>query len=98
VGYYDDGHLRYAGRVGSGFSADELTRWQADLDVIAIDQSPFEPPPPWPVTRIAHFVEPRLVIQVAFQEWTRDGHLRAPSYIADRLDKDPRDVVREPTL
>jgi bifunctional non-homologous end joining protein LigD len=98
VGYYDDGHLRYAGRVGSGFSNDELARWQADLDVLAVEPSPFDPAPPWPVTRIAHFVEPRLVIEVAFQEWTRDGHLRAPSYLGDRPDKDPRDVVREPTL
>jgi bifunctional non-homologous end joining protein LigD len=96
VGYHDDGRLIYAGRVGSGFDADELRRWQADLELLACEQCPFDPPPPAPVARIATYVEPRLVVEVAFQEWTHDGHLRAPSYVGDRFDKDPADVIREP--
>ena len=96
VGYYDDGRLIYAGRVGSGFDAAELSRWQTDLEALRTDRCPFDPPPPAPVARNATYVEPRLVIEVAFHEWTHDGHLRAPSYVGDRFDKDPTDVVREP--
>jgi bifunctional non-homologous end joining protein LigD len=96
VGYQEGGRLHYAGRVGSGFNQAALDRWMTDLDRLAIERSPFDPPPPAPVARLAHYVEPVRVIEVAFQEWTHDDHLRAPSYLGDRFDKDPVDVVREP--
>jgi bifunctional non-homologous end joining protein LigD len=98
VGYHDDdGRLRYAGRVGSGFDNLELTRWESDLAALATEDCPFDPRPPRPVDRVARYVQPRRVIEVEFQEWTHDDHLRAPSYIGDRFDKEPGDVVREPT-
>jgi bifunctional non-homologous end joining protein LigD len=96
VGYYEeDGgtpRLRYAGRVGSGFSDAELDRIAALLEPLRIADSPFagrQPP------RESIFVEPRLVAEVAFREWTATGTLRAPVYIRLRTDTDPTQVVLE---
>jgi bifunctional non-homologous end joining protein LigD len=96
VGHYDDTGLRYAGRVGTGFNAAELARLQVKLDALAVDASPFVDEAPPPVRKKAHWVRPELVVQVKFGEWTVDGVLRHPSYVGERIDKDPRDVVREP--
>jgi bifunctional non-homologous end joining protein LigD len=99
LGYYDDnGALRYAGRVGTGFTADELARWDNRLRAIAVDRPPFDvdaQPLPPEVRRLGRFVEPRLVAEVAFSEWTHTGTIRQPSYKGLRTDKDPSDVVRE---
>jgi bifunctional non-homologous end joining protein LigD len=97
VGYYEGGELRYAGRVGSGFTDQELDRLDGLLAPLARDTSPFTPPPPLPaeVARQGHFVEPALVAEVAFSEWTHLGTLRAPRYKGMRTDVEPRAVVRE---
>jgi bifunctional non-homologous end joining protein LigD len=96
VGYHDEGDkLRYAGRVGTGFTEKELNRLFGLLEPLRRDTSPFDPPPPPAVRRLVQFVEPRLVAEVAFREWTREGTLRQPSYQGVRDDKDPRGVVRE---
>jgi bifunctional non-homologous end joining protein LigD len=96
VGYHDDaGALRYAGRVGSGYSEVELRRWVAELAALATPDCPFEPPPPRPVERVGRWVRPELVVEVAFHEWTGEGVLRHPSYVGQRFDKDPVTVVRE---
>ena len=95
VGYHEDGALRYAGRVGSGFTGAELTRVGRLLAGLATDTCPFDPPPPRLVTRTAHWVRPELVAEVAFGSWTTDGVLRHPVYIGLRSDKAPADVVRE---
>lgn len=96
VGYHDgSGALRYAGRVGSGYSAEELGRWARVLAGLATTHCPFDPVPPRPVARVARWVRPRLVVEVAFHEWTADGLLRHPSYVGQRFDKDPSSVVRE---
>ncbi len=95
VGYYDQGQLRYAGRVGTGFSANELDRLQVELGARARTSSPFEPSPPTAVARLAHWVEPDLVVEVTFGEWTSDAILRHPAYEGQRYDKDPTQVVRE---
>jgi bifunctional non-homologous end joining protein LigD len=96
VGVYEDGGaLRYAGRVGTGFSETELQRLKRLLAPLARDSSPFsagERPP-----RGAVFCEPQLVAEVEFREWTAGGSLRAPSYKGLREDKPARDVVREDT-
>ncbi len=98
VGYHDDdGTLRYAGRVGTGFSDRELAELLAAFEPLARDTTPFEPPPPAAVARAARWLEPRIVVEVAFGEWTADGVLRHPSYVGRRIDKDPARVVREPT-
>jgi bifunctional non-homologous end joining protein LigD len=96
VGYRDDEDsrrgLRYAGRVGSGFTDDELDRLAALLEPLRASESPFEGRQP---PREAVFVEPRLVADVAFREWTAARTLRAPVYKGLRPDKDPAEVVLE---
>ncbi|CAN5616476.1 ATP-dependent DNA ligase [soil metagenome] len=88
--------LRFAGGVGTGFDDATLRDLMARLAELASGDCPFEPRPPSAVTRTAHWVDPRLVVQVEFGEWTGDGRLRHPAYVGLRLDKDPADVVREP--
>jgi bifunctional non-homologous end joining protein LigD len=95
VGYYDDGVLRYAGKVGTGFGEVELRRLDPLLRASPIDESPFDPPPPRDIARRAHYVEPTMVVEVAFGEWTGDGRLRHPAYLGARDDKQPHEVVRE---
>jgi bifunctional non-homologous end joining protein LigD len=92
VGYYDDGALQYAGRVGSGL--DERTRsvLEAKVAPLARDTSPFDKTPRLPG---AHWVEPEAVVEVGFQNWTSAGILRAPRYRGLRDDKDASEVVRE---
>ena len=87
--------MRYAGRVGTGFNEAELQRLLALLNDIGDRDCPFDPEPPRPVTRRAHWVRPELVVEVEFGEWTRDAILRHPAYVGQRVDKDARDVVRE---
>ncbi len=91
--YLPDGRLQYAGRVGTGFSESELERLSRLLLPLRRKTSPFtagQKPPSGAV-----FVEPRLVAEVEFREWTRTGSLRQPSYKGLREDKAPEDVVRE---
>lgn len=95
VGVYDGDTFRYCGKVGTGFSMRELSRLAELLESMAIDQSPFDPPPPRPIERVAHYVRPELVAEVEFGEWTGEGILRHPSYLGLRDDKTPTDVVRE---
>lgn len=99
VGYHDrsvkGSPLRYAGRVGTGFNETELQRLLKLLSELAADDCPFDPPPPRPVTRHAHWVRPELVVEVEFGEWTQDAILRHPAYIGQRFDKSADDVVRE---
>lgn len=94
AGYHDEaGALRYAGRVGTGFKDDDLRVLAARLESLHRPRSPFtgrQPP------KDSEFVEPRLVAEVGFSEWTTAGTLRHPSFRGLRTDKDPREVVREP--
>lgn len=92
----EGGPLRFAGGVGTGFTMDTLADLQERLAPLATDACPFDPVPPRSVTRTANWVEPVLVAEVAFGEWTADGRLRHPSYLGLRTDKAPADVVREP--
>ena len=85
----------FAGRVGTGFTEDELTRLLRLLDPLRRDTPPFDPTPPRPVAKEATWVEPEIVVEVEFTEWTGVGILRHPSYKGQREDVDPRDVVRE---
>jgi bifunctional non-homologous end joining protein LigD len=93
VGYYDDeGHLRYAGRVGSGFDEKSLVALRARLGALAADTAPFTDPE---LVKGAHWVAPQLVVEVEFSEWTREGKLRHPRYLGLRPDLDPSEVRRE---
>lgn len=97
VGVYEGDALRYAGRVGTGFSTDELVRLEDLLQGIEVDESPFDPPPPREVVRLGpRYCQPEVVAEVAFAEWTGDDRLRHPSYLGQRIDKAPEEVVREP--
>jgi bifunctional non-homologous end joining protein LigD len=95
IGVYDNGKLRYCGKVGTGFTIQELTRLGEILAPLEIDTSPFDPAPPAPIARVARWVRPALVAEVEFGEWTEEGILRHPSYLGLRDDKQPTDVVRE---
>jgi bifunctional non-homologous end joining protein LigD len=93
VGCYEDGELRYAGKVGTGYSERTLAELGARLEALEVPRSPFARGGGQP--RVARWVEPRLVGQFAFGEWTRDGKLRHARYLGLREDKPPREVVRE---
>lgn len=95
VGVPGPGGLRYVGSVGSGLSADTVADLQARLAPLARSGSPFTPAVPRPDARDAHWVEPRLVAEVAFGEWTPDDRLRHPRWRGLRPDKAPDEVVRE---
>ena len=94
VGYHDDdGALHYAGRVGTGFTDRTLEDLGRLLSPLERKTSPFTGRQPAKETR---FAEPELVAEVAFNEWTRAGTLRAPSFKGLRDDVDPTDVRRDP--
>ncbi|MFF4185157.1 non-homologous end-joining DNA ligase [Streptomyces sp. NPDC001691] len=92
IGYYRDGLLHYAGKVGTGFDRRALLALRERLDGLRTAESPFAGRT---APRTARWVWPRLVAQIAFAEWTRDGLLRHPRYQGLRDDKNPTDVVRE---
>jgi bifunctional non-homologous end joining protein LigD len=93
--YEPGGKLRYSGRVGTGFNEKTLTDLRRRLGKIEQDTAAFANPPRGWEARGAHWVKPALVAEVAFTEWTNEGTLRHPSFQGLRLDKRPRDVVRE---
>jgi bifunctional non-homologous end joining protein LigD len=95
VGVNTDDGLVYAGKVGTGFTARMLEDIGRMLRPLERKTSPFAGEVPRDVVRDAHWVTPRLVGEVEFSEWTRDGRLRAPSWRGLRPDKDPADVERE---
>jgi bifunctional non-homologous end joining protein LigD len=93
VGYYDDSKLRYAGKVGTGFDHATLESLGGRLRELERDDPSFADVHPIP--RGTHWVEPELVAQIGFSEWTRDGRLRHPRYLGLRDDKPAGEVVRE---
>ncbi len=93
VGYFEDGALRYAGKVGTGFDQRTLELLGRELERRELDSSPFVATHGLP--RAARWAKPELVAQIAFTEWTRDGRLRHPRYQGLREDKPAREVVRE---
>ena len=93
VGYYDDDHrLRYAGKVGTGFTNELLRSLHADLLAREVPDSPFADTVR---QKGAHWVRPEMVAEVAFTEWTGDGRLRHPSFQGLRPDKAAAEVRRE---
>jgi bifunctional non-homologous end joining protein LigD len=93
VGYYDDDRLRYAGKVGTGYTAATLRDLGARLRELVTPESPFDDVRPIP--RGTHWTRPELVAQIGFAEWTSDGRLRQPRFLGLRDDKRPGEVVRE---
>ncbi len=96
IGFYEDGALRYAGRVGSGFDGPTRSRLRGLLDAGRRTEPPFVPAPPTgPDLRGVIWSEPAVVIRVAFSNWTRDGVIRQPSFKGFEIERDPRAVGRE---
>ncbi|HET9691122.1 MAG TPA: non-homologous end-joining DNA ligase [Acidimicrobiales bacterium] len=92
VGYHDEGGLRFAGRVGTGFDEATLVDLHRRLQALEVPDPPFVDAPP---LRGAHWARPELVAEVRFTEWTADGRLRHPSFLGLRDDKPAAEVVRE---
>lgn len=92
LGYWEDGGLVYAGKVGTGFTEATLSLLSRKLAQLERPSSPFATPVP---VKGAKWAEPVLVAEVSFTNWTRDGRLRHPSFLGLRTDKQSTDVVRE---
>jgi DNA ligase D-like protein (predicted ligase) len=92
LGYYDDGRLRYAGKVGTGFDEETLHSLGGRLRSLRQPRSPFDDPVR---ERTAQWVKPELVAELGFSEWTSAGRLRHPRFLGLRDDKSAREVVRE---
>jgi bifunctional non-homologous end joining protein LigD len=93
IGVNEDGALRYAGKVGTGFTTAQARELRARLDAIERKESPFAGRPPRAAQ--AHWVQPSLVAEVDFTEWTPEGRLRHPSFKGLREDKPAREIARE---
>ena len=95
LGVEERGALRYAGRVGTGFSQRQLKELLAKLSPLERPDSPVANPPRGAAARGVRWVEPKLVAEVAFGEWTQEGSLRHPRFVGLREDKPASEVRRE---
>ena len=95
VGVYENGGLRYAGKVGAGFTGNWRSELLAVIPELAADGSPFAVPPPRAASKNAMWLRPELVIRAEFAGWTGDGLVRQAAYKGLDLGKDPRAVRRE---
>ncbi len=92
LGAYEQGVLRYVGKVGTGFDETILGSLFRKFQPLKRQESPFVPSPR---IKNATFLSPKLVAQISFTEWTRDGKLRQPVFLGLREDKSPKEVVFE---
>jgi bifunctional non-homologous end joining protein LigD len=97
LGVYQGDELVYVGNVGTGFDSREIDKLLDKLRPLRRETSPFREVPKMPKVRRTDviWVEPELVCEVEFAEWTHDGRLRAPAYLGLREDKSAREVRRE---
>jgi bifunctional non-homologous end joining protein LigD len=106
VGFYDHKQLKFCGKVGTGFNAKLLASLHSQFQKISSDNCPFVNLPEARGSRYSpritvsemkkcHWLQPQLVCQVAFAEWTRDDKLRQPAFLGLREDKNAAEVVRE---
>ena len=93
LGYYKNGLLQYAGKVGTGFDDETLNKLTEKLINIEISENPF--PHQEIDEKGIHWTEPELVAEIGFEEWTEYGKLRQPRYFGLREDKKPKNVIRE---
>ena len=95
VGVYEGGGLRYAGKIGAGFTDGSRADLLAAVAKLAADSPPFADPVPRAAARNANWLRPELVIRAEFAGWTGDGLVRQASYKGIEPEKDPRKVMRE---
>ena len=93
LGYYRDGDFVYAGHTGTGFNAESLREMERRLSRLERKTPPFSERPD--TNEPAHWVTPKVVVQIRFNEWTSRGVVRQPVFVGFRDDKDPREVARE---
>lgn len=101
LGYHEEGTLRYAGSVGTGWDAATGRDLMARLVKLEVDRPPVDAatvkPGRWSKRAVGteRWAKPEMVVEVAFSEWTPDGHVRHPTFRGVRADKTPRAIVRE---
>jgi bifunctional non-homologous end joining protein LigD len=95
LGYYADGVLAYAGRVGTGWSAEEAQSLYAGLEKLKSAKPALQKPPPAGAEKGVTWAEPRLVCAVEFRDWTLDGLVRQATYKGLREDKAPEEITLE---
>jgi bifunctional non-homologous end joining protein LigD len=100
LGYFDQGKLIYCGRTGTGFSESTLASVSHRLKQLRRATSPFQGPPDIlaEAGEELHWVRPELVVEVKFNEWTAEGRLRQSAFLGMRDDKEPKEVIREPSV
>jgi bifunctional non-homologous end joining protein LigD len=94
LGYFDGERFIYVGHTGGGFTQEALREMHGRLAPLERRTSPFEETPR--TNERAHWVTPKIVVEIKFSEWTSDGKLRQPIYLGTRDDKNAREVGREP--
>ena len=94
VGYFDENDFVFAGKIGTGFDTKLLLELREQLDQLEVSKAPFTKAIGLPRLR-AHWVRPKIVVQVGFIEWTVHGKLRHPRLLGVRNDKEARKVVKE---
>jgi len=94
IGYYEDGKLCYAGKVGTGYTDQTLRALGKKLHSFEQQCSPFFMPAEIREKHV-HWVAPKLVAEIGFTEWTEDNRLRHPRFLGLRTDKKPEEVTRE---
>lgn len=94
VGYFEAGDFVFAGKLGTGFDGKLLTSLRERLDRLEVTVTPFTRAEGLP-RKDVHWVEPEVVVQVAFMEWTSHGKLRHPRLLGLRSDKAAREVTRD---
>jgi bifunctional non-homologous end joining protein LigD len=95
VGVYEDGELRYAGKIGAGFTTSNRAELLAAVAPLAVAEPPFAARVPRAAAKDATWLRPELVIRAEFAGWTGDGLVRQAAYKGIELEKDPRKVIRE---
>ncbi|MFZ6053077.1 non-homologous end-joining DNA ligase [Halocola ammonii] len=92
IGFYEGDKLRYAGKVGTGFSDQELEEIHSEFHQLERKTSPFADEVD---EDTAHWITPKVIAEIGFTEWTNDDKLRHPRFLGLRPDKSPSEVVKE---